>query len=319
MTFKPSIYKAKRYNTKASIQIEGLTGSGKTGLALIIAQILANDDWARVGLIDTENRSSNLYEGNKMSTGVTCGEFIKMDLNAVDGYAPVNYIAGTQALIESGAEVVIADSISHAWQREGGVLDMVNKLESTGIAGGKFRAWGDPEVVKNKNALFTMLRNDKVHMITTVRVKEKFAMVQGEKGQTVVSLGEQQQAQDGIKYEPDLVLHMISPGSRDKHPVASVIKSRYPMIEKDMEYEFTPEFIKDMKAYLEEGADPEELLERQKLEYMDGIMEYCKAPKIGKSRMIIYKNLKQQAGFNDTALADMPVQAIKSIYIDLTQ
>lgn len=315
MSFKPVIYKAERFNTKASIQIEGLTGTGKTGLALIFAHILAGEDWDKVGMIDTENRSSNLYEGNLMSTGERCGQFLKMDLNEVDGYAPVNYIAGTDALIAEGVKVVIADSITHAWQREGGVLDMVNTLEASGMAGGKFRAWGDPEVVKNKNAMFTMLRSEKAHMITTVRVKEKFGMQQGDKGQTVISLGEQQQTQEGIKYEPDLVLHMVKPGSRDSDPIARVVKSRYPMVEIDNEYEFSKEFIMDIKNYLEEGADPEELLERQKEEYMTAIMDYCK---VSPNRKMMYDNIKMQAGFKDTKLSDMPVSAIKSIFVALT-
>lgn len=316
MTFKPSIYKAKRFNTKASIQIEGLTGTGKTGLALIFAHVLSGGEWDKVGMIDTENRSANLYEGNLMSTGIKCEPFLKIDLVEEDGYAPVNYIACTNALVAEGAKTVIADSITHAWQRSGGVLDLVNQKEAN-MRGGGFRAWGDPEVVENKNALFEMLRSDKVHMITTVRVKEKFGMALNEgTGKTeVTSLGEQQQTQEGIKYEPDLVLHMVTPGTRNSHPVARVIKSRYPMIEKGMEYEFTPDLIKGIKDYLEEGADPEELIQKQKDEYSKGIMDFCKA---NPNKMPIYKQLKKNAGFEDVKLADMPVAAIKSIFVDLT-
>lgn len=313
--FRPEIYKAQRFNTKASIQIEGLTGSGKTGLSLIIARTLAGD-WDSVGMIDTENRSANLYEGNVLSTGEKCGQFLKIDLTEDIGYAPTNYMACTDALINAGAKAVIADSITHAWQRTGGVLDQVNKLEQK-IKGGSFRAWGDPVVVENKNALFEMLRNDKAHMITTVRVKEKFGMAINESTgkNEVQSLGEQQQTQEGIKYEPDLVLSMVSPGRKDRHPMAKVVKSRYPMLELDEVYEFTPELIQSIKDYLEEGADPEELIQRQKDEYIKAIVGYCQT---NPTKKVLYDNLKNNAGFSETPIKEMPVGVIKSIYLELT-
>lgn len=315
MTIRPQIYKAQRLNVKASIQIEGLTGTGKTGLALLLAYSLAGKNWGETGMVDSENRSSNLYEGVLMSTGKKVESFLKIDLLEEDGYAPVNYIACIEALRVAGCKAVVADSVTHAWQRTGGVLDMVNTVEQK--TRNKYTAWGDPEVVKNKNALFDMLRNDKVHMITTVRLKEKFGMEMDAvtNRNKVVSLGEQQQTQDGIKYEPDLVLHMVKPGSKNRAPLVRIAKTRYPMFELDQEYEFTEAVIDSIREYLEEGVDPEVLVQQQKDDYVKAIIDYCKAYPAQKA---IYDQLKRNHGFEETKLTDIPVASIKAIYIELT-
>lgn len=314
--FNIKVYKAQRFNVKASIMIEGLTGSGKTGLALALAKVLAGD-WESVGVTDTENRSTNLYEGMKLHTGDKVAPFLKIDLTKDDGYAPLNYLACTDALMQAGAKAVVLDSVTHAWQREGGVLDLVNKLESK-KNGNKFRAWGDPEVVDNKNAIFDMLRNENVHLISTVRVKEKFGLEMDSttNRNTVVSLGEQQQTQEGVKYEPDLVLHMERPGTASTPPRVSVVKSRYPMLEKDAEYDMTPELMMQIKNYLEEGADPEVLIEEQRQEYVQGIKEYCKGDQM---RMQVYKQLKANAGLENVKLEDMEIKMIKALYVTLTE
>ena len=54
--------KATRQKLKASIMIEGLQGSGKSGLALILAKALT-EDWDKIYAIDTENRSLDLFQG----------------------------------------------------------------------------------------------------------------------------------------------------------------------------------------------------------------------------------------------------------------
>lgn len=314
---KPQVYKAKRFNTKAAIMIESLTGDGKTGLALELAYYLGGENWDAVGHIDTENQSANLYEGIKLSSGIKCEPFLKVDLTEEDGYAPTNYMACTDALIDAGAKVVIADSITHAWQRTGGVLDMVNQIEASGNKN-KYTAWGDPLVVKNKNALFEMLRSNKVHMITTVRIKEKFGMdFDSGTGKTaVVSLGEQQQMQEGAKYEPDLVLHMIKPGSDSgTPPKAEVIKTRYPMLKKGEVYDFTPELMISIRQFLEEGADPEVLLKQQHEDYQNAIMDYCKGNRAAKA---IYDTLKENKGYKDVKITDVPIKILKDIYTELT-
>ena len=306
--------KAARQKLTASIMIEGLQGSGKSGLALLIARALT-DDWNKIYAIDTENRSLDLFEGIKMNTGDPFGEFNKVDLTIEDGYAPSNYIALRDEAIKAGAEVVIMDSISHMWNRKGGLLDLVADAQAAGLD--NYRSWGTDKNRKEKELLNDIVRSPKVHMITTVRIKEKFGLEFDEtRGKNkVVSLGEQQIQQDGLKYEPDLVLRMISPGNMDgTNPVVEVLKSRYAILRTGEEYEVNEELLKQLRAYLEEGIDPEVVFKEQREHLMEQIKEYCTTP----ARKSVWKSLKESSGF-EGKLEDMPLDLMKSLYKRLTE
>lgn len=304
--------KVERQKVKASIMIEGLQGTGKSGLALAIAKVLAKD-WSKIYAIDTENQSLDLFDGIKLSTGEDVKDFNKVDLTVDDGFAPSNYMKLREAAIADGAEVVIMDSISHMWNRKGGLLDKVSEAQAQGLD--SYRSWGTDENRKEKELIFDLVRSPKAHIITTVRDKEKFGMEFDEtKGKNkVVSLGEQQVQQEGLKYEPDLVLRMVSAGAPDgTAPVAEVLKSRYTILRVGEEYEFTAELLEQLRQYLAEGVDPEVILKAQKEEVMKAIKDYCTTP----ARKSIWKSLKESAGF-EGKLEDMPLETMKQLYRQL--
>ena len=306
---------ARRIQLKASIMIEGLTGTGKTGLALLIGKYLAGD-WDSVYHIDTENKSANLFASLPFSDNGAVGDFRVLQLTEEIGYAPSNYLIARRAAIEAGAKVVIEDSISHAWQYKGGVLDKVNEAASRSSKNDKYAAWRDTEVADEKYKLLELIRSPAVHVITTVRVKEKFDYGEDEQGKKkLMSLGEQQIQQADLKYEPDLVLHMVSPGEPGIAPVAEVIKSRYAILKKGETYKFTPELCMQLKAYVEEGADPQELLEAQRQEYVTAVTEFLDANASARS---IWTILKSDAGFKDTKLNDIPLDSLKKLYTNMT-
>lgn len=307
-------HKAARQKLKASIMIEGLQGSGKSGLALLIAKALT-DDWDKIYAIDTENRSLDLFQGIKMNTGDSFGEFNKVDLTIEDGYAPSNYLALRDEAVKAGAEVIIMDSISHMWNRKGGLLDLVAEAQANGLD--NYRSWGTEKNRKEKELLNDIVRCKDAHIITTVRIKEKFGMEYDEtKGKTtVVSLGEQQIQQDGLKYEPDLVLRMINPGNMDgTNPTVYVIKSRYAILKTGEEYEITKELLTQLRAYLEEGIDPEVIFKEQRDQLIADIKEYCNTP----TRKSIWKALKESSGFTGK-LEEMPLSLMKELYKRLTE
>lgn len=304
--------KVERQKVKASIMIEGLQGTGKSGLALAIAKVLSKD-WSKIYAIDTENQSLDLFDGIKLSTGEEVKDFNKVDLTVDDGFAPSNYMKLREAAIADGAEVVIMDSISHMWNRKGGLLDKVSEAQAQGLD--SYRSWGTDENRKEKELIFDLVRSPKAHIITTVRDKEKFGMEFDEtRGKNkVVSLGEQQVQQEGLKYEPDLVLRMVSAGAPDgTAPVAEVLKSRYTILRVGEEYEFTAELLEQLRQYLAEGVDPEVILKAQKEEVMKAIKDYCTTP----ARKSIWKSLKESAGFNGK-LEDMPLETMKQLYRQL--
>lgn len=304
--------KVERQKVKASIMIEGLQGSGKSGLALALARVLASD-WDKIYAIDTENQSLDLFDGIKLNTGIEITNFNKVDLTPDDGFAPSNYMALREDAIEAGAEVVIMDSISHMWNRKGGLLDKVTEAQAAGLD--SYRSWGTDENRREKELIFDLVRSHKAHIISTVRSKEKFGMEYDEtRGRNkVVSLGEQQIQQEGLKYEPDLVLRMVSAGHTDgTAPKAEVLKSRYAILRVGEEYEFTAELLHSVKQYLEEGVDPEILLQQQKEDLINAIKSYCTTP----ARKSVWKTLKESSGF-EGKLEDMPLELMKPLYKQL--
>lgn len=307
-----------REKAKAAIQIQGLSGRGKTGLALLIAHALTGD-WSKVFAVDTENKSMNLYQGLKALDGNTYEKFKIGYLTPDLGYKPSNYLAFRKAAIEAGAEAVIFDSVSHAWQYKGGVLDMVAQAKSKNIRYQKdaYAAWGDEDVVKEKNELLELIRSDEVHMITTVRVKEKMEYDKDETGKTIlVSLGEQQIQQADLKYEPDLVLEMVAPGSDSSFPWAKVLKTRYAFLKLGETYCFDSNLLTQLRQYLDEGIDPDVLLEQQRQEYINAVKNLLDSKPNLKD---IWTVIKEDAGHKNTKLTDLPLDVIKTCYIKLTE
>lgn len=315
---------ATRKKSKASIMIEGLSGTGKSGLALILARTLSGD-WNGVFDIDTENRSIQLFTGIMSTLGEPfCNgndKFHIGNLTADVGYKPSNYLAFRAAAKTSGAKAVIEDSISHAWQYKGGVLDLVNKAQAKqNNKTDKYGAWRDPEVQQEKLDLLELIRDPDVHVITTVRVKEEFEPEKDEEGKTKIkSLGLQQIMQDDLKYEPDLVLHMEKAGNAQdtpyEMPVATVSKTRYAILKQGETYEFTPELCMQLKEYLDEGVDPEVLLQKQHEDYVNGITEYLNQHP---NKVMIWKAIKQDAGLEKTKLPDIPMKILKPLFLKLS-
>lgn len=314
---------ATREQSKASILIEGLSGKGKSGLALILAYYLAGEDWTKVFDIDTENNSANLFAGINSSAGVPFGEFQHGNFTPDLKYKPSNYLEFKELALSAGAEVIINDSISHAWSYEGGILDRLAELKKTNKRYEKdsYAAWGDDEIMAEKQKLFQLFRDSRCHMIATVRVKEKMEYQFNEaKGKNeMVSLGEQEIMQADVKYEPDLVLHMVEPGNaagkKPVHPKARVVKSRYVILQEGETYEFTPSLCKDIVAYLNEGTSPAEILERQRKEYVTGITEFLDSHQ---SKVNVWNVIKEDAGYKDTPLTELPLDVLKALFIKLT-
>lgn len=309
--------KATRQRCKASVLIEGLSGSGKSGLGLSMAYALAGNDWNKVAAVDTENKSLPLYVGRKLHTGAV----VEKDqlnigyLTAEDGFKPSHYAAWRDEAIRNEMSALICDSISHMWQYKGGVLDIVNKLQNDNPKLNNYQVWGSPEVAAEKNIIFGMIRHHKIHCINTVRVKEKMEFLTEDGKTSLKSLGEQQIVTPDLKYEPDLVLHMEEAGTEEgKAPVVTVIKSRYSPFKVNDRVNVTGNLINQLRLFLEEGTSPEELDEMQRQEYITAITEYLDENDSAKA---IWKPIKKQAGVDGLALKDMPLNKLKILFRQL--
>ena len=312
MTIVPNFRKAQRIKCKASILIEGLSGRGKSGLALALAFALTKD-WEKIAAVDTENRSLPLYVGSTLHTGVLVDEFNVGDLTAEDGFKPSHYAAYRDLAISLGMEALVCDSISHMWQYKGGVLDMVTQLQTDNPRLNKYNAWGEPQIVAEKNMIMSLIRHPKLHCINTVRVKEKMEFITDESGKTGLrSLGEQQIVMPDLKYEPDLVLSMQTPGDKDgTSPKVKVSKSRYAPFKVDETYDMTASLMEQLRLFLEEGTSPTELLEMQRNDYIEAITTYLDQNPTSRA---VWDILKDNAGVKNVTLKDMPLHTMKILF-----
>lgn len=317
MNYEATYHLTQREKCKASIGIMGLSGTGKSGLAQILAYYLAHKDWQKIYATDSEKKSLNLFVGIPSSLGIPFEPIFAASLDEDLGYDPLYYKAMREGAIQDGAEVSLIDSLSHAWQGKGGVLETVNEETAKASHNNKHAIWGLPIIIEKKTAVFDLVRDERVHCISTIRTKEKSETTKDEDGNTVVvSLGMEGIMPPNMKFEFDLVLEMVEPGSKNTHPKARVIKTRYAILEKDAVYEFTPELIQSICDYLEEGADPEELLEEQRQEYIEQIKSFMQAHE---QMLPIWNTLKADAGYGDTDLDDIPREGVRELLLKLME
>lgn len=196
MAFK----RANRSITKALIGLAGPSGSGKTFSALLLAGGLAPN--RKIFLIDTESGRGSFYEGFFPQTG-EWGVEHKITADYVPGYftqeisapyTPEKYISAIEEAEAEGAEVIIVDSATHLWSKEGGALDMQGRIaESTKNS---YTAWRPvtPKVDKFQDKLLS----SKCHVIFTLRSKVKYEMTDDKK---VKKLGMEAIFREGLDYE----------------------------------------------------------------------------------------------------------------------
>ena len=164
---------AKRSKAKLRLAITGPAGSGKTASALLIARGLTKS-WECIGMVDTEAGSGELYVGAKMGDA-QIGPYNVLSLAAP--YTPQRYIDAIKMAEEAGLEVLIIDSLSHAWEGEGGVLEMHDLATMSSKSQNSYFAWRD--VTPQHKALIDKILTSKIHIIATMRTKTEYVI--GEK------------------------------------------------------------------------------------------------------------------------------------------
>lgn len=194
---------AQRSAAKLRLALCGPSGSGKTYSALRIAKGLGG----RIALIDTERGSGELYAG-------LCAYDVAQ---LTPPYTPARYIEAINAAEKAGYDIVIIDSLSHAWSGPGGVLEMQDQAAKA--LKNSFAAWR--EITPEHNRLVDTLLQTNLHVIVTMRTKTAYE-VQQDGGKTkVVKVGLAPVQREGLEYEFTVVLDL----SIDGH-VASSTKDR---------------------------------------------------------------------------------------------
>ena len=317
MAYVPVPRKAERKQCKLSLLINGFTGRGKSGLAMAMASVFAEGDWDKIHVNDTENKSLDLLVGTMMHIGKPYGQFQVYDLTEATGYKPEYYRATRDYAVKHKGLVYIGDSITHMWTHRGGILDMVDEAQAENSSLNYWSAWKEPQIVKAKQDIMSIIRSADIHCINTVRVKDKKELITNEDGKKEIrSLGMEEVTMPLLDYEPDLVLEMVRPGNMDgTSPLAKVVKSRYAILKERESYEFNESLILQLKEYLEEGTSPEELLERQRTDYLNAITDFLDNHPKEKQ---IWKIIKSDLGCEGKKITTMKLVDLKEGLLRLT-
>jgi len=226
--------KAERKKAKLRLAMLGPSGSGKTYSALLIAQGLGGP----IALIDTERKSGSLY-----------AHLCDYDVCDIDPpYTPDKYVKAIKEAERAGYNVVIVDSLTHAWAGQGGLLEEVDKRKGRG---NDFTAWRD--ITPMHNALVDSMLQSGCHVIATMRTKQEYVLVDenrnGKNVKVPKKVGMAPVQRDGMEYEFTVVFDM----DLDRH-VATASKARTSLFDGKV---FTPSVDtgKELVAWLETGAD----------------------------------------------------------------
>lgn len=183
--------KATKAQAKLRMAITGPSGSGKTFTALSVASALGH-----IAVIDTERGSASKY-----------ADLFDFDVLELTEYHPRNYIDAIQAARDGGYDVLIIDSLSHAWTGQGGVLELVDRAAKRSQTQNSFAAWRD--VTPLHNQLVDTILGTSLHIIATMRSKTEYVLEKDDRGRTSPrKVGLAPVQRDGMEYEFDVVAEM---------------------------------------------------------------------------------------------------------------
>ncbi len=187
--------KAERKKSRLRLALCGVSGSGKTMSALMVAKGLGG----KTAVIDTENGSASLYSDRF--------DFDVLELEAP--YTPERFIEAINAAENAGYDTVVIDSMSHEWVGSGGCLEINDLLGKTKFKGNSFGAWG--ETGSRHIKFLEKIVTSKIHIIATVRMKNEH--VQDGKTKKVHKVGMKYEMREDFEYEFTSVFNI----DRDGH------------------------------------------------------------------------------------------------------
>lgn len=236
-------HKVEREKANLRMALTGVSGAGKTLGAIYIAYGITKD-WDKIAFIDTEHERARFYANRD---DLNTGEFLYEALNppySTDRY--ISLVKEAEKIVGNGG-VIIIDSLSHAWNSEGGILEVKDKMAA--MSGkNSYTAWN--EAGKLQNQFINTILSVDCHIIVTMRSKMDYVLQVNERGkQEPVKVGLTPIQRDDTEYEFDIVLDI----ARNHIAVASkdtTFLDTYGEI-------ITIELGEKLKSWLEQGKEPD--------------------------------------------------------------
>ena len=228
------LHKAQRKQAKIKLALSGPSGSGKTMSALLLASGITT--WNKIAVIDSENYSANLYSN--------LGNYNVLQLSKP--FTPERYIKAIEVCENASMDVIIIDSITHEWDGSGGILDLHGNMP-----GNSFTNWA--KMTPRHNAFVQKILESPCHIISTIRTKTDYAMVEKNGKYAVEKLGLKGITRDGMDYEFTIVFDL------DIKHNATASKDRTGLFMDKPESVITPEYGKRILKWCNEGTSLDEV------------------------------------------------------------
>lgn len=229
--------KATKHATKIRLAMIGPSGSGKTYTALTIAKHLGK----RTAVIDTERGSASKYSDD-----------FEFDVLELESFHPERYIEAMEAAAAEGYEVLVIDSLSHAWSGKDGLLEFVDNAAKRSRTNNTFGAWREATPLHNR--LVDAMLTAPMHVLVTMRAKTEYVQEKDERtGKTSVrKVGMQPVQRDGLEYEFDVIADL----DWDNNLIVS--KSRVKGLQGYVVNRAGAEFAERLRVWAEAGVPAED-------------------------------------------------------------
>jgi len=183
--------------SKAVIGIAGISGSGKTYTALLMARGMV-DKASEIGFLDTENKRGSLY------ADILDGKFMIGDL--YPPFTPTRYAQAIREFQDAGVKVLVIDSVTHEWEGEGGCDDIANAPKADGTQR-KVANW--IEAKRQHKQFMNVLLQSNMDIICCIRAREKTDFTNPREPK---SLGIQPVCEKNFMFEMTASMLMINEG-----------------------------------------------------------------------------------------------------------
>ena len=233
MSTKFQFKKATKKQVKARIAIAGPSGSGKTYTGLVAATALAQG--GQIAVIDTERGSASLYS-----------DYFDFDVLELEPpFSPQVYKQAIRAAEDAGYGVILIDSLSHAWEGEGGALDLADEATARQRTPNSYTAWR--EVTPLHREMVDAILQSKAHIVATMRSKTEYA-IESTNGKTNIrKVGMAPIQRAGMEYEFTVV------GDMDVDNKIVISKSRFAPLQSKVQLKPDVSFFKPFVDWLNSG------------------------------------------------------------------
>lgn len=236
--------KAQRSLVYLKIALSGVTGSGKTYSALLLAQGLVAKTGKRIVVEDTENGSASLY-ADRFDFDV---------MNIPPPFESMDFVEGIREAVAQNYGVVIIDSASHFWK---GILKYKDQIDSRG-KGNSYTNWGEAD--KKFDPVIEEVLQSKIHIIFCMRSKMDYVQEEVGGKKTVRKVGLAPIMRDGIEYEFTTVFDLANDNT------AAASKDRSGMFPPDRIFKITKDTGIQFADWLESATPIEAKPETKSLE-----------------------------------------------------